>query len=57
MAYKVKKPCRVCGKMYVPCADCEMIILSFIGEQWRALMNVAKNTSKKYWKNGINLQR
>lgn len=23
MAYKVKKPCRVCGKMYVPCADCE----------------------------------
>lgn len=23
MAYKVKKHCRVCGKMYVPCADCE----------------------------------
>lgn len=23
MAYKVKKTCRVCGKMYVPCTDCE----------------------------------
>lgn len=23
MAYKVQKPCRVCGKMYTPCSDCE----------------------------------
>lgn len=23
MAYKVQKPCRVCGKMYTPCPDCE----------------------------------
>ena len=23
MSYKVKKPCRICGKMYTPCADCE----------------------------------
>lgn len=21
--YKVQKPCKVCGKMYTPCADCE----------------------------------
>lgn len=23
MAYKVQKPCKVCGKMYTPCVDCE----------------------------------
>lgn len=23
MTYKVQKPCRVCGKMYTPCSDCE----------------------------------
>lgn len=23
MAYKVQKPCKFCGKMYTPCADCE----------------------------------
>lgn len=23
MSYKVQKPCKVCGKMYTPCADCE----------------------------------
>lgn len=23
MGYKVQKPCRVCGKMYTPCAYCE----------------------------------
>lgn len=23
MAYKVQKPCRICGKMYTPCTDCE----------------------------------
>lgn len=23
MSYKVQKPCRVCGKMYTPCSDCE----------------------------------
>lgn len=23
MAYKVQKPCRVCGKMYTPCSNCE----------------------------------
>jgi hypothetical protein len=23
MSYKVQKPCRVCGKLYTPCSDCE----------------------------------
>lgn len=23
MANKVQKPCRICGKMFTPCADCE----------------------------------
>lgn len=23
MSYKVQKPCRICGKMYTPCPDCE----------------------------------
>lgn len=23
MGYKVQKPCKVCGKLYTPCADCE----------------------------------
>lgn len=23
MTYKVQKPCKVCGKMYTPCVDCE----------------------------------
>ena len=23
MAYKVQRPCKVCGKLYTPCADCE----------------------------------
>ncbi len=23
MASKVQKPCRICGKMFMPCADCE----------------------------------
>lgn len=23
MASKIQKPCRVCGKMFTPCADCE----------------------------------
>lgn len=23
MANKVQKPCKICGKMFIPCADCE----------------------------------
>ena len=34
MAYKVQKPCRVCGKMYTPCADCERDRTAF---HWRTV--------------------
>lgn len=34
MAYKVQKPCRVCGKMYTPCADCENDKVVF---RWRTV--------------------
>ena len=23
MGYKIQKPCKICGKLYTPCADCE----------------------------------
>lgn len=23
MSYKVQKACRICGKLYIPCSDCE----------------------------------
>lgn len=23
MAYKVQKPCKICGKLYTPCPECE----------------------------------
>lgn len=23
MSYRVQKPCKVCGKLYTPCSDCE----------------------------------
>lgn len=34
MAYKVQKPCRVCGKMYTPCSDCERDKTAF---HWRTV--------------------
>lgn len=34
MAYKVQKPCRICGKMYTPCADCENDKSAF---HWRTI--------------------
>lgn len=34
MAYKVKKHCRVCGKLYTPCADCENDNVAF---HWRTV--------------------
>lgn len=34
MAYKVKKPCRVCGKLYTPCSDCENDNVAF---HWRTV--------------------
>ena len=32
MADKVQKPCRICGKMFTPCADCESVKSMF---RWR----------------------
>ncbi len=34
MSQKVRKPCKVCGKMYTPCADCEKDKTAF---HWRSV--------------------
>ena len=34
MAYKVQKPCKVCGKLYTPCSDCERDKTAF---HWRTV--------------------
>ena len=34
MSYKVQKPCRICGKMYTPCPDCESDNSAF---HWRTV--------------------
>lgn len=34
MTYKVQKPCKVCGKMYTPCVDCERDKSAF---HWRTV--------------------
>ena len=32
--YKVQRPCRVCGKLYTPCSDCDNDKTAF---HWRAV--------------------
>ena len=34
MAYKVQKPCKICGKLYTPCGDCERDSVAF---HWRTV--------------------
>lgn len=34
MSYKVQRPCRVCGKMYTPCSNCDNDNVSF---RWRTV--------------------
>lgn len=34
MPYKVQKPCKVCGKLYTPCSDCERDKTAF---HWRTV--------------------
>ena len=34
MPYKVQKPCKVCGKLYTPCSDCERDRTAF---HWRTV--------------------
>lgn len=44
MAYRVKKPCRVCGKIYTPCSDCENDNYAF---HWRTVA-CSDECGKKY---------
>ena len=34
MSYKVQRPCRVCGKMYTPCSNCDNDNIAF---RWRTV--------------------
>lgn len=34
MSYRVQKPCKVCGKLYTPCSDCENDKVIF---RWRTV--------------------
>ncbi len=34
MAYKVQKPCKICGNLYTPCGDCERDNVAF---HWRTV--------------------
>ena len=45
MAYKVQKPCKVCGKMFTPCADCERDKSAF---HWRTVA-CSVECGKKYF--------
>ncbi|MBQ0036428.1 MAG: hypothetical protein KBT35_05880 [Firmicutes bacterium] len=45
MAYKVQKPCKVCGKMYTPCGDCENDKSAF---HWRTVA-CSIGCGKKYF--------
>ena len=55
MAYKVQKPCKICGKLYTPCGDCERDNIAFhwrtvacsyeCGQAYLKKVLVARNTS------------
>lgn len=45
MAYKVQRPCKVCGKLYTPCADCEKDKSAF---HWRTVA-CSPECGKKYF--------
>lgn len=45
MAYKVQRPCKVCGKLYTPCADCENDKSAF---HWRTVA-CSPECGKKYF--------
>lgn len=46
MAYKVQKPCKICGKMYTPCFDCEQDKTTF---HWRTVA-CSEECGKKFLK-------
>ena len=45
MANKVLKPCKICGKMFIPCADCESVKSMF---RWRRVACSAE-CAKEYF--------
>ncbi len=42
MANKIQKPCRVCNKMFTPCADCEADKTMFRWKKFTCSLNCAK---------------
>lgn len=42
MANKIQKPCRVCGKMFTPCADCANDKTMFRWKKFTCSFNCAK---------------
>ena len=42
MANKIQKPCRVCKKMFTPCADCENDKTMFRWRKFTCSLNCAK---------------
>lgn len=47
MADKVQKPCRVCGKMFTPCADCENDRTMFRWRKFACSLDCAKEYLSK----------
>lgn len=45
MGYKVQKPCKVCGKSYTPCYDCENDNVAF---HWRTVA-CSRECAEKYF--------
>lgn len=46
MSYKVQKACKICGKLYTPCSDCENDKTSF---HWRTVA-CSRECGMKYFK-------
>ena len=46
MPYKVQKPCKICGKLYTPCSDCERDKTAF---HWRTVA-CSLECGSKYFK-------
>lgn len=51
--YKVQKPCKVCGRMYTPCADCENDKTAF---HWRTVA-CSRECGMKYFEMVLNARK
>lgn len=51
--YKVQKPCKVCGKMYTPCVDCESDKTAF---HWRTVA-CSRECGMKYFEMVLNARK